>query len=101
MRIKKDDTVMVIAGKDKGKTGKVLKAMPKENKVIVEGVNIQTKHQKQTQTSVAEIKHQPGPIDVSNVAYYDTKAGKASKIGYKIEDNKKVRVAKATGAVID
>ena len=57
MRIKKDDMVMVIAGKDKGKTGKVLKAMPKENRVIVEGVNIQTKHAKQTRTSAAEIKH--------------------------------------------
>ena len=101
MKIKKDDTVIVLAGKDKGKTGKVLKAMPKEGRVIVEGVNIQTKHAKQTQTTPAEIKHQEGPIDVSNVAYYDTKAGKASKIGYKIEDNKKVRVAKATGAVID
>ena len=84
MKIKKDDTVIVLAGKDKGKTGKVLKAMPKEGRVIVEGVNIQTKHAKQTQTTPAEIKHQEGPIDVSNVAYYDTKAGKASKIGYKI-----------------
>ena len=62
MKIKKDDTVIVLAGKDKGKTGKVLKAMPKDNKVIVEGVNIQTKHQKQTQKAAAEIKHQEGPI---------------------------------------
>ena len=101
MRIKKDDMVMVIAGKDKGKTGKVLKAMPKENRVIVEGVNIQTKHAKQTRTSAAEIKHQEGPIDVSNVMYYDTKAKQPSRIGYKVEDGKKVRVAKKTGAVID
>ena len=101
MRIKKDDTVMVIAGKDKGKTGKVLKAMPKENKVIVEGVNIQTKHQKQTQKEAAEIKHQEGPINVSNVMYYDTKAKQPSRIGYKVENGKKVRVAKKTGAVID
>ena len=57
MRIKKGDTVIVITGKDKGKTGTVLKAMPKENRVIVEGVNIQTKHQKQTRTERAEIKH--------------------------------------------
>lgn len=101
MRIKKDDTVMVIAGKDKGKTGKVLKAMPKENKVIVEGVNIQTKHQKQTQTSVAEIKHQPGPIDVSNVMYYDAKAKAPTRIGYKFDGDKKVRVSKKTGQEID
>ena len=101
MRIKKDDMVMVIAGKDKGKTGKVLKAMPKENRVIVEGVNIQTKHAKQTRNSAAEIKHQEGPINVSNVMYYDTKAKQPSRIGYKVENGKKVRVAKKTGAVID
>ena len=101
MRIKKDDTVIVLTGKDKGKTGKVLKAMPKTGKVIVEGINMQTKHQKQTQKAAAEIKHQEGPIDVSNVMYYDTKAKQASKIGFKVEDGKKVRVAKKTGNVID
>ena len=75
--------------------------MPKEGKVIVEGVNIQTKHQKQTQKAPAEIKHQEGPIDVSNVMYYDTKAKKATRIGYKVEDGKKTRIAKATGSEID
>ena len=83
------------------KTGKVLKAFPKKGRVIVEGVNVQTKHQKQTQKEAAEIKHQEGPIDVSNVMYYDTKAKQPSRIGYKVEDGKKVRVAKKTGAVID
>ena len=63
MKIKKDDMVVVITGKDKGATGKVLKAMPKENRVIVEGVNVQTKHQKQTRTAKAEIRHIEGPID--------------------------------------
>ena len=101
MHIKKNDTVLVITGKDKGKKGKVLKAFPKKNTVIVEGVNIQTKHAKQTRTSAAEIKHQEGPIDVSNVMYYDTKAKQATKIGFKVEDGKKVRVAKKTGNVID
>lgn len=101
MRIKKDDMVIVITGKDKGKTGKVLKAMPKENRVIVEGVNIQTKHQKQTQKERAEIKHIEGPIDVSNVMFYDDKAKEAVKIGYSIKDGKKVRVNKKTGNVID
>ena len=101
MKIRKDDTVIVLAGKDKGKTGKVLKALPDEGKVIVEGVNIQTKHQKQTQKVAAEIKHQEGPIDVSNVMFYDTKAKKPSRVGYKVEDNKKIRVAKATGNEID
>lgn len=101
MRIKKDDTVVVITGKDKGKTGKVLKAMPKENRVVVEGVNIQTKHQKQTRTERAEIKHLEGPIDASNVMFYDTKAKEAVKVGYKVEDGRKVRVNRKTGAVID
>ena len=101
MKIKKDDTVIVLTGKDKGKTGKVLKAMPKEGRVIVEGVNIQTKHQKQTQKVPAEIKHQEGPIDVSNVAYYDTKAKKASRIGYRQDNGEKVRYAKASGNTID
>lgn len=101
MRIKKDDTVIVLTGKDKGKTGKVIKAMPKEGRVIVEGINMQTKHQKQTPKEAAEIKHQEGPLDVSNVMYYDTKTKTASKIGYKIENGKKVRVMKKTGTVID
>ena len=101
MRIKKDDMVIVITGKDKGKTGKVLKAMPKENRVIVEGVNIQTKHQKQTRTEAAEIKHVEGPIHVSNVMYYDDKANEAVKIGYEFRDGKKIRVNRKTREILD
>jgi large subunit ribosomal protein L24 len=101
MKIRKDDIVMVITGKDKGKHGKVLKADPKKGTVIVEGANIQTKHQKQTRTARAEIKHQEGPINVSNVMYYDTKGKIATRIGYIYEDGKKLRVAKKTGSVID
>lgn len=101
MRIKKDDTVIVIAGKDKGKKGKVLKAMPKDSRVIVEGINIQTKHQKQTRTAAAEIKHQEGPIHVSNVMLYDEKAKTGTRVGYKMDGDKKVRVAKKSGNVID
>lgn len=101
MQIKKDDTVMVITGKDKGKKGKVLKALPKENKVIVEGVNVQTKHQKQTRKLKSEIKHQEGPIDVSNVMFYDTKSKAPTKIGYKIENGEKKRVSKKSGQVLD
>ena len=101
MKIKKDDMVVVISGKDKGTAGKVLKAMPKENKVIVEGVNVQTKHQKQTRTEKAEIKHIEGPIDVSNVALYDAKAKEIIKIGYEVRDGRKVRVNRKTGNVID
>ena len=101
MKIKTGDTVVVIAGKDKGKTGKVLKAMPKENRVYVEGINMQTKHAKATRTTAAEIKHVEGPIDASNVMYYDTKAKQASRVGYTVKDGKKVRVSKKTGNVID
>ena len=101
MKIRKDDMVVVITGKDKGTTGKVLKAMPKENRVIVEGVNVQTKHQKQTRTEKAEIRHIEGPINVSNVALYDTKSNEIIKIGYEVRDGKKVRINRKTGNVID
>ncbi len=101
MRIKKDDMVMVITGKDKGKHGKVLKAMPKENRVVVEGVNIVTKHAKATRKASAEIKHFEAPIDASNVMLYDAKAKEVIKFGYQVKDGKKVRVSKKTGNVID
>ena len=101
MQIKKDDTVLVITGKDKGKKGKVLKAMPKDDKVIVEGINIQTKHQKQTRKVRSEIKHIEGPIHVSNVMFYDTKAKAPTKIGYKLDGGSKRRVSKKTGAILD
>ena len=101
MRIKKDDVVVVLTGKDKGQTGKVLKAMPKENRVVVEGVNVQTKHQKQTRTEKAEIKHIEGPIDASNVALYDNKSKEIIKVGYEVRDGRKVRINRKTGNVID
>ena len=101
MNIKKDDTVIVISGKDKGKKGKVLKAMPKENRVIVEGVNMQTKHAKATRNTPAEIKHQEGPIDVSNVMFWDSKEKAPTRIGYVVEDGKKYRISKKTGNKID
>ena len=102
MKIKKGDMVKVIAGKDRGMTGKVLKTYPKDNKVVVEGVNLQTKHAKATRNTPAEIKHIEGPIDASNVMYYDTKAKQASRVGYKVkEDGTKSRVFKKTGKTID
>ena len=101
LNVKKGDTVIVLSGKDKGKKGKVIKAMPKENKVVVEGVNVQTKLAKQTRTAPAEIKHQEGPIDVSNVMFYDSKAKAPTRIGYVIEDGKKYRVSKKTGEKLD
>lgn len=101
MQIKKDDTVVVISGKDKGKIGTVLRSLPKKNKVVVEGVNMQTKHAKATRTSPAEIKHMEGPIDASNVMYYDKKAKCGTRLGAKIEDDKKLRVSKKSGTVVD
>ena len=101
MRIKKGDTVVVITGKDKGKTGTILKAMPADNKVIVQGVKVQTKHAKATRNTGAEIKHIEGPIDASNVMLYDAKAKEVIKVAYEVRDGKKVRVSKKTGNVID
>lgn len=102
MKIKKGDQVIVIAGADKGKVGTVQKAFPKLNKVVVEGVNVRKKHQKPTQKnpegSILDIY---APIDVSNVAYYDTKVKKASRIGYAISNGKKVRISKASKTQID
>ena len=100
MKIKKGDTVRVIAGADKDKEGKVIAVNHKKGTVIVEGVNMITKH---TKPSVANqqggIIHQEAPIDASNVMYVTE--GKVSRIGFKKKKKKKVRVAKATGKVID
>ncbi|MBR2274360.1 MAG: 50S ribosomal protein L24 [Alphaproteobacteria bacterium] len=100
MKIKKGDKVIVIAGDDKGKTGEVLKAMPKEGKVIVQGVNLVKKHTKPSQTSAGGIVTKEAAIQVSNVAIV-TADGKASKVGYKVVDGLKKRVARKTGEVID
>lgn len=98
VKIKKGDTVKVIAGKDKGKEGKVISV--KDGKVLVEGVNTITKHAKPSQVNPkGGIIHQEAAIDMSNVMYVHQ--GKATRIGFKIEDGKKVRFAKSTGKVID
>ena len=101
MQIRKGDTVVVISGKDKGKVGTVLRAIPKANKVVVEGVNVQTKHAKATRTSASEIKHVAGPIDASNVMYYEKERTQGGRLGTKIENGKKVRYSKKTNAVVD
>lgn len=101
MNIKRDDKVIVLSGKDKGKSGKVIAADPKADKVIVEGVNVATKHQK------AQKKGQDGgilkietPIYVSKVQLVCPKCGKGTRVGHKIADGKKVRVCKKCGAEI-
>jgi large subunit ribosomal protein L24 len=100
MKIKKGDMVKVIAGKDKDKEGKVIAVNKENNTVLVEGVNMLTKH---TKASAANqnggIIHQEGPIDASNVMYLHK--GQATRVGFKLEGDKKVRVAKSTGEVID
>ena len=100
MKIKKGDMVKVIAGKDKDKEGKVLSVNHKDNTVIVENVNMLTKHAKPSAANQnGGIVHQEGPIDASNVMYLHN--GKATRVGFKMDGDKKVRVAKATGEVID
>ena len=104
VRIKKGDLVKVIAGKDKGKEGKVLSINAKKNTAIVEGVNMVTKHAKPSMANQqGGIIHQESPIDISNIMYLYK--GKPTKIGYKFVEGKdglkKVRVAKATGEVIE
>ena len=101
MKIKSGDTVIVIAGKDKGKKGKVLEAYPTKLRVLVEGVNIATKSEKPNKNNPqGGIVKKEMPIHVSNVMYYDAKSGKGTRLGYKIVDGKKVRIAKQSGEQI-
>ena len=100
MKIKKGDTVKVIAGKDKDKEGKVLAVNKKDGKVLVEGVNMLTKHTKPSAANQnGGIIHQEGYIDASNVMYVHK--GQATRVGFKMDGDKKVRFAKSTGEVID
>ena len=100
MKIKKGDTVKVIAGKDKGKEGKVLAVNVKDNTAIVENVNMVTKHSKPSaENQAGVIITKEAPIHMSNVMLLVD--GKATRVGFKMDGDKKVRVAKATGAVID
>lgn len=101
LKIKKGDQVIVLSGDDKGKTGEVVKAMPSEGKVVVQGINLVKRHTKPSQTTPGGIITKEAPINVSNVALVDAKTGKATKIGYKEIDGKKVRVARKSGEVID
>lgn len=101
-KIKKGDRVIVVAGKDKGKSGDVLKMLPKENRAVVNGVNVARKHTKQTAAQEGGIVNKELSIHVSNLAHIDPKDGKATRVGYKVlDDGKKVRVAKRSGEVID
>jgi len=102
VQIKKGDTVVVIAGKDKGKKGKVLQVFPKKERVLVEGANMATKHQKPTQQmQQGGIIHQEMPLHVSNVMLFDEKAKSGTRVKFEMKNDKKVRVAVKSGNVID
>ena len=98
-KLKKGDKVIVLAGKDKGKTGEIDRVMPTDNKAVVNGLNISIRHTKQTQQSQGGRLPQAMPIDLSNLALVDGN-GKATRVGFRMEDDKKVRFAKTTGEAI-
>ncbi|ABI66076.1 MULTISPECIES: 50S ribosomal protein L24 [Maricaulis] len=100
-KIKKGDKVVILAGRDKGKTGEVTKVLPTEDRVVVAGVNVVKRHTRATQTEQGGIIEKEASIHVSNVAVADPKTGEATRVGFKTEDGKKVRVAKSSGEVID
>jgi large subunit ribosomal protein L24 len=101
-KIKKGDRVVVLSGKDKGKHGEVLRALPKDSKVVVAGVNVISRHTKPSQADPqGGIKRSEAPIHVSKVAIEDPKTGKPTRVGFRIEDGQKVRVAKRSGEVIN
>jgi large subunit ribosomal protein L24 len=102
LKVKKGDEVIVIAGKEKGKKGKITKVLPAESRVFVGGVNMVKKHTKPSRTSAGGMVEQEASLHVSNVALVDAKSGKATRVGYKTqEDGRKVRIAKRSGEVIN
>ncbi|GEO87178.1 50S ribosomal protein L24 [Ciceribacter naphthalenivorans] len=99
-KIRKGDKVVVLTGKDKGRTGEVIQVMPKEDRAVVRGVNMVKRHQRQTQTAEAGIINKEASIHLSNLAIAD-KEGKPTRVGFQVIEGKKVRVAKRSGEVID
>ncbi len=101
-KIRKGDKVVVLAGKDKGRTGEVMRMLPKENRAVVGGINQIKRHQRQTAGQEAGIITREAPIHVSNISLADPKDGKPTRVGFKkLEDGRKVRVAKRSGEQID
>ena len=98
-KLKKGDTVVVLAGKDKGKQGEIASVSPKANKAVVDGINMAIRHTRQSQTSQGGRVSKAMPIDLSNLSLMD-KNGKATRVGFRMEDGKKVRFAKTTGDAI-
>jgi large subunit ribosomal protein L24 len=101
-KIRKGDTVVILSGKDKGRTGEVTKSLPKDGKVIVSGVNVATRHRKPTQANPqGGLERTEAPLHVSKVAIADPKSGKATRVRFETKDGKKVRVAVKSGEVIN
>lgn len=101
-KIKKGDKVVVLAGRDKGQSGEVIRVMPKDETALVRGVNLVRKHQKQTANQEGGIISKEAPIHLSNIAVADPKDGKATRVGFKfLDDGRKVRFAKRSGDLID
>lgn len=100
-KLKKGDKVVVVAGKDKGKRGEILSVLPSEGRAIVQGVNLVKRHQRPTQTSAGGINTKEAPIQLSNLMIEDPKDGAPTRVGFKVEDGKKVRFAKKSGEVIN
>ena len=100
-KVKKGDKVVVISGRDKGRSGEVVRVLPREDRALVRGINVVKRHQKQTQNQEGGIINKESPIHLSNIAYVG-KDGKPTRVGFKIQaDGKKVRIAKSSGAEID
>jgi large subunit ribosomal protein L24 len=101
-KIRKGDTVVILSGKDKGKTGEVIRSMPKESKVVVSGVNVAARHRKPSQVNPqGGIERKEAPLHVSKVAIADPKSGKATRVRFEDRDGKKVRVAAKSGELIN
>jgi len=101
-KIRKGDTVIVLAGRDKGQRGEVLRVMPADRKALVQGVNIAQRHQRQTAQQEGGIVRKEMPVNLSNLALEDPKDGEATRVGFKVlNDGRTVRVAKRSGEVID
>jgi len=102
LKIKKGDNVVVITGRDKGRSGEVLRVFPAERRLIVQGVHMARRHTKQSMGNAGGIVDKEATIHISNVAHVDPQSGKPTRVGYKVlEDGKKVRVARRSGEVID
>ena len=100
-KIRKGDKVVILTGKDKGRSGEVLQVMPKEDRAVVRGINVVKRHQRQSASQEAGIITKEAPIHLSNIAIADPKDGKPTRVGFKIDGDKKVRVAKRSGVTID